>query len=243
MNQRHIAALLGAVAIAVLSGGAGLAAASIPNSGTGVITGCYQMAYGSLRVIDAQAGATCNPSEKQLNWNQTGPQGPAGPTGPAGAQGPAGPVGPAGPAGAQGPAGQVGPAGPQGPAGASGTDHVYSFSDQTDFFVLSGGSNPVQVASLTLPPGMYLIQGKAGIDNLDNDAQGGSCQLNIGGNRVDYAPVNLPPFNLGAEDAYLALSSTADLTTAGGTVTITCATFDGSAHIVVLTALQVGGIN
>jgi hypothetical protein len=242
MNQRHIAALVGAVAIAVVSGGAGLASASIPDSGTGVITGCYQMVYGSLRVIDAQAGTTCNPSEKQLTWNQTGPQGRAGPAGPAGAQGPAGL---AGPAGAQGPAGPVGPAGPQGPAGASGTGHVYSFSDQTDFFVLSGGSTPVQVASLTLPPGMYLIQGKAGIANLDSDAQGGSCQLNIGGNRVDYDPVNLPPFNFvgEAQNAYLPLSATADLTTAGGTVTITCASFDGSVHLVVLTALQVGAIN
>jgi hypothetical protein len=246
MNQRHIAALLGGVAIAVVAGGAGLASASIPDSRTGVITGCYQMVYGGLRVIDAQAGATCNPSEKQLTWNQTGPQGPAGPAGPVGAPGPAGPAGPVGPAGAQGPAGSGGPAGPQGPAGAPGAGHVYSFSDQTDFFVLIGGSTPVQVASLTLPPGMYLIQGKAGIANLDSDAQGGSCQLNIGGNRADYDPVNLPPFNFvgdDAENAYLPLSATADLTTAGGTVTITCATFDGNAHIVALRALQVGAIN
>jgi hypothetical protein len=226
VNHRRIAALLGAVGVAVVAGGAGLASASIPDSGTGIITGCYQMVYGSLRVIDAQAGATCNPSEKQLTWNQTGPAGPTGARGPAGSQGPAG------------------PAGPQGPAGSSGAGHVYSFSDQTDFFSLSGGSNPVQVASLTMPPGMYLIQGKVGIVNRDLDAQGGSCQLNINGSRADFDAVALPSVTYGDNpQTYLPLSATADLTTAGGTVTITCATFDGVVRIVVLTALQVSGIN
>src|SRR5215469_11686258 len=103
MNQRRIAALLGVpVVIAAVVGGAGLALASIPDSNTGVITGCYQMLEGQLRVIDAQAGATCGPSEKKLTWNHTGPQGPAGP---AGAQGPQGPAGPAGSVGPQGPRG------------------------------------------------------------------------------------------------------------------------------------------
>src|SRR5215472_11248383 len=128
MNQRRIAALLGApVVIAVVAGGAGLALASIPDSNTGVITGCYQMVGGQLRVIDAQAGAKCGPAEKKLTWNHTGPQGPAGPAGPAGAQG------------AQGPAGPAGPAGPQGPAGPAGASHVFS-ATSTGFTILGGGS-------------------------------------------------------------------------------------------------------
>lgn len=45
---------------------------------------------GQLRVIDAAQNQTCNPSEKPLNWNQTGPQGPPGPRGPKGDAGPAG---------------------------------------------------------------------------------------------------------------------------------------------------------
>ena len=61
----------------------------IPDSSTGVISGCYQNsgndsgpAPGTLRVIDAQAGDTCSPGETPLSWNQTGPAGPAGPHGP-----------------------------------------------------------------------------------------------------------------------------------------------------------------
>jgi hypothetical protein len=42
---------------------------------------------------------------------------------------------------------------------------------------------------------------------------------------------------------FLPLSATADRTEAGGTVTITCATFNGFFAAPVLTALQVGGIN
>jgi hypothetical protein len=246
MNQRRIAALLGVpVVIAVVAGGTGLALASIPDSSTGVITGCYQMVGGQLRVINAQAGAKCLSSEKKLTWNQTGPQGPVGPVGPAGVQGPAGT---AGPAGDQGPAGPAGPAGPQGPAGPSGAGHVYSFTNQTPFIPAAGGSTPVQVASLSLPSGQYLIQGKVGIFNSDLSPQGGSCQLNINGNNADFDQVQLPsspggPFTGNVVDTFLPLSATADLTAAGGTVTITCATFAGFFTAPVLTALQVGGIN
>ena len=65
----------------------GTAYAAIPNSSTGVITGCYPTLLGNLRVIDAQAGQRCNLLEKQLIWNQAGdtrPKGDPGATGPAG---------------------------------------------------------------------------------------------------------------------------------------------------------------
>jgi len=239
MNQRRIAALLGVpVVIAVVAGGAGLALASIPDSNTGVITGCYQMEGGQLRVIDAQAGAKCLSSEKKLTWNHTGPQGPAGPAGQTG------PAGPAGAQGSQGPAGPAGPAGPQGPAGPAGSSHVFSTSGPA-FTQVNGSTNAVQVASLSLPAGLYLIQGKAGIHNEDGSTQGGSCQLNINGSMADIDGVNLPgQTNLtDSADAFLPLSATADLTAGGGTVTITCATFNGFVIAPVLTALQVGAIN
>jgi hypothetical protein len=90
------AALTAGVMTAVVM--ASVAYASIPDSNTGVITGCYNNQTGVLRVIDAQAGAICHPSETTLKWNQTGqpgPQGPQGPQGPVGPQGPQGPPGPA----------------------------------------------------------------------------------------------------------------------------------------------------
>jgi hypothetical protein len=49
----------------------GVAAAAIPHSTTGVITGCYGPS-GNLRVIDAQAGEVCRHPETQLTWNQGG---------------------------------------------------------------------------------------------------------------------------------------------------------------------------
>jgi hypothetical protein len=56
--------------------GATVAFAAIPHSATGVITGCRHNSTGALRVIDAEAGATCAGNETQLTWNQTGPAGP-----------------------------------------------------------------------------------------------------------------------------------------------------------------------
>jgi hypothetical protein len=65
----------------------GVAYATIPNSNTGVISGCYatvtspQTLPGTLRVIDTQSGQTCLPVEKALNWNQRGRTGATGANG------------------------------------------------------------------------------------------------------------------------------------------------------------------
>lgn len=136
MKQRRLAYF--ACVAGLMAGGVGLASAAIPDSNTGVVTGCYSAARrgpveaGSLRVIDAQAGQQCLAGERQLTWNRDGRPGPQGLTGPSGAVGAPGPVGPAGPAGpvgsqgiqgvpgAAGAAGPAGPVGPGGPAGAAG---------------------------------------------------------------------------------------------------------------------------
>lgn len=67
---------------------AAVAGAAIPDSGDGEIHGCYQKNQGQLRVIDAEAGHACRPSEKPLVWNQEGVAGPVGPAGPTGPRGP-----------------------------------------------------------------------------------------------------------------------------------------------------------
>jgi hypothetical protein len=61
---------------------AAVAGAAIPDSDDGEIHGCYQKNQGQLRVIDAQAGQACRPSEEPLVWNQEGVQGETGPRGP-----------------------------------------------------------------------------------------------------------------------------------------------------------------
>lgn len=124
MRQRGI--LIAALAVTSLVLTAAGAMAAIPGDPDGVISACYRPANGKLRVIDADAGATCHGKEVSLEWNQVGPMGPpgapgaTGPAGPAGPAGAAGPTGPTGPAGAAGPAGPAGPQGPTGAAGATG---------------------------------------------------------------------------------------------------------------------------
>src|SRR5712691_4074663 len=104
------------VCAAILALAAGVAYATIPDSG-GVIHGCYSKTSGALRVIDTGLGQTCNGTENPLNWSQTGPTGPQGNTGATGPQGPQGNTGATGP---QGNTGATGPQGPQGNTGATG---------------------------------------------------------------------------------------------------------------------------
>lgn len=64
-----------AATAAVVAGGTAAAYAGIPDTSTGVITGCYTTSgtsAGALRVIDAQAGATCKATETAVRWNAAG---------------------------------------------------------------------------------------------------------------------------------------------------------------------------
>jgi hypothetical protein len=65
-------ALLILAALFMVAGG--IAYAAIPGA-DGTINGCYKRSDGTLRVIDAEAGATCKPSETAIAWSQTGPPG------------------------------------------------------------------------------------------------------------------------------------------------------------------------
>ena len=58
-----------------LSCQAAVAIAAIPGAG-GAISACYD-SKGVMRVIDAQAGATCSNKETPLTFNATGPTGPS----------------------------------------------------------------------------------------------------------------------------------------------------------------------
>jgi hypothetical protein len=67
MSRKLLGALVGALLL--ILGGA-ISWAAIPHSSTGTITGCYSNANGVLRVIDAEAGASCSGNETQIEWNQ-----------------------------------------------------------------------------------------------------------------------------------------------------------------------------
>src|SRR5512133_4358754 len=82
--KAHRVATTVVVAVLALAVG-GIAYATIPGGG-GLISGCYDLKTGALRVYDASGGpiASCSAKESSLTWNQTGPQGPPGAQGPAG---------------------------------------------------------------------------------------------------------------------------------------------------------------
>lgn len=87
MNLKKVIPVVAALAVIA----AGVSYAAIPSS-NGVISACKDN-KGILKVIDAEAGQTCNANQQLLTWNQQGqpgPQGSAGPQGPSGPQGPAG---------------------------------------------------------------------------------------------------------------------------------------------------------
>jgi hypothetical protein len=57
-----------AAAISLVGGGAAIAA--IPSTTTGQITACVHQSTAAVRIIDAQAGKTCNGTETMLNWSK-----------------------------------------------------------------------------------------------------------------------------------------------------------------------------
>ena len=151
----------------------GVTYAAIPSS-DGVIHSCYASGAGGLRVIDVQAGATCNKSEKSLNWNVQGPRGPVGPIGPVGPVGPQGTTGDAGSTGATGPQGPKGDTGPTGPAGASGASDLYFAHDDRS------ESRTTSHLSLSVPAGTYAITARAEVENETADQTLNDCSLSTG---------------------------------------------------------------
>jgi hypothetical protein len=152
--------------MAVLAVAGSIAYANIPD-GNSMIHGCYKSSgtsKGSLRVIDSDAGNTCATSEKILNWNQTGPQGPQG---------------------IQGPTGATGPQGPQGP---SGTSVVYHTRNEGGVGLLNGGPE-VQVASLSLTAGSYLVIVKSNVDVVSSGATRVTCFLRSSAGNFDNTTV------------------------------------------------------
>jgi hypothetical protein len=83
ITRRRVATSVVVLALSAV----GVGYTAIP-SASGVISGCYDLKTGLVRVVDAEAGARCDAKkEGALDWNRTGPQGAQGATGP---QGPAG---------------------------------------------------------------------------------------------------------------------------------------------------------
>jgi hypothetical protein len=144
-------AAIGGTALAV--SGAGLAGAL--SSDGGKIHGCVVSTSGYVRIVGAND--TCKKGETPIDWNITGPTGPAGPTGSAGPVGSTGSTGPAGPSGPEGPAGSNGPEGPTGQAGPTGA------TGETGQAGPTGESGPAGPTGESGPAGPTGESGPAGV--------------------------------------------------------------------------------
>ena len=65
-SKKQKIAAIGATAAAVLIGVGATAYGAVPDSGTGVITGCRNTSTGALRVIDYQGGERCKSGEQRI---------------------------------------------------------------------------------------------------------------------------------------------------------------------------------
>ncbi len=117
------------------------------------------------------------PSTSNFLWLQLAAQGAAGPAGLPGAPGSPGAAGAQGPAGPAGPTGPTGAAGPAGPAGANATSHAYMARSTVASMLTSSG---IDLISVTVPAGTYVIWGKTWLQNLDTLPGPASCTLSSG---------------------------------------------------------------
>lgn len=124
VTRHKLAAALG---VAILVTGATAITVAANNPAT--FFACLTKNGNLYNVVANGIPETCHAGDDAVQWDQTGPQGPAGatgdtgpagPTGATGADGPQGPTGATGAQGAQGEVGATGATGAQGPTGPTG---------------------------------------------------------------------------------------------------------------------------
>jgi len=182
------------------------------------------------------------PSTSNFLWLLLAAQGAAGPAGLPGAQGAPGAGGPQGPAGPAGPTGPTGPTGPAGPPGANGTSHAFMARSTVSSMLTSSG---IDVISVTVPAGTYVIWGKTWLQNLDTLPGPASCTLSSGS---DVTRVSLlGTGSVGGDKMAVSVQDSATFTQTT-TINLSCRHDDltnrgTSANDAVLTALPVDALN
>lgn len=160
--RRHMYVAVMVAALVVVGGG--FAYASIPGP-DGVISGCRNKSTGVLRVIDRDAGVRCRASERALDWNQVGPQGPPGQEG------------------AQGAAGVQGPPGIVNAIFAGSRTHVDLVP------------SPTQILAVDLPAGAWYVQGIVGLGNFSGQRVPVLCAVgSTGGSYTTTSITALAPY-------------------------------------------------
>jgi hypothetical protein len=69
-TRRSIATALAATIVMLAAGG--VAIASIPDAGTGILHGCYSSSTGALRLINPSTREVCKKGEHAVSWNAAG---------------------------------------------------------------------------------------------------------------------------------------------------------------------------
>jgi hypothetical protein len=158
-------------ALAVMGLMAGIAYASIPDSG-GTFYACVLNNVGTIRLIDTSKSGLlghCSNIETRVSWNAQGQPGPAGVPGAKGDPGAPGPkgdtggVGPAGAAGAKGDTGATGAKGDTGGVGAAGAAGAKGDTGATGAAGAKGDTGP------TGAPGLKGDTGATGTPGLKGD--------------------------------------------------------------------------
>lgn len=163
-----------AICVAVV-GGSAIATGAIPSSGTNEVDLCFQKkgakenGGAEVRVIDSDAGAVCNGSDRRLTINQRGPTGPQGIQGIQGPQGVKGDTGATGPQGIQGP---EGPEGPEGPPGEIGSTFFLASDEERELF-----TDSQVVISGDVSPSRYLYSGSISVANTDDEDSAAECRV------------------------------------------------------------------
>ena len=187
-----------------------------------------------LKLTSTRNSDTNDAAEFDVTLGAVGPKGDKGDVGP---QGPAGPVGPAG---SPGPVGPQGPQGQQGPPGASGTSHVFQSSTGVNGQFVGDLSGPgLDILSLSVPAGNYVVLGNVVLVNIDPDQQRAVCNFNTGPASTASAVLG------GLQDTLEGTLSLQDVTSlpSPGNITLHCQGFKVSFMNAVITAIKVDAIN
>lgn len=195
--SRRLVTAAGVVAVVAIA--AGVAYATIPGPGD-VYSACMLKGVGTIRLIDKSLQSTnlmshCTDKESEISWNQAGQPGPAGPQGAKGEPGAPGMNGTNGPDGRDGisvtnTALSIGDANcPNGgskftsAAGATyacnGLGHAYAADacGPSSFCPAVTPSLPLDLVSLALPAGTYVLMGWTG--NLISQVSGSVIQCDL----------------------------------------------------------------
>jgi hypothetical protein len=230
-------ATIGTVALATSSASRTKIVATFPASSpaTGFTPGDYALTItytsATLPSVGVVTLGATGPQGPQGPFGLQGPAGPAGAqgsAGPQGATGPAGPAGPAGPSGSTGPtgpAGPVGPSGPTGPAGPGGLSNAYSNNGPITNLLPGSVNNQVPVASVTVPTGTYIVMLSVYAQDQSPTSVGFNtslqCLLLQDGTVIDFAYSDFAQLNALLQ---MTLPSSAIVTSAASTLSVTCGT-------------------